>query len=197
MSLNEQLRSDHPPALGKVLHVPAGQGPSVWLNGDVYTVKVDTAQSGGTITLLEASVPPGGGPPAHDHRNEDEAFYLLEGELEFFADGQTYDVRAGDFVFVPKGTVHRFRNKGLHAAKQLLIFTPSGFEEFFLQAGVDARPGEPIPVFDPADNPRAKAIAESLGSFQAPEVQAAEVQAAEVLATEPVGSPHTVETVEV
>ncbi|WP_432005057.1 quercetin 2,3-dioxygenase [Streptomyces parvus] len=166
MSLKEQLHSEHPPTLGKVLHIPAGQGPSVWLNGDVYTVKVDTAQSGGTVTLLEASVPPGGGPPAHDHRNEDEAFYLLEGELEFYADGQTYDVRAGDFVFVPKGTVHRFRNKGLHAAKQLLIFTPSGFEEFFLQAGVEARPGEPIPVFDPADNPRAKEIAESLGSYQ-------------------------------
>ncbi|MBT2479786.1 quercetin 2,3-dioxygenase [Streptomyces sp. ISL-94] len=166
MSLIEQRDTAHPPTVTKVLHVPSGQGPSVWLNGDVYTVKVDTAESGGTITLLEASVPPGGGPPAHDHRNEDEAFYLLEGELEFYADGRTYDVKAGDFVFVPKGTVHRFRNKGLHAAKQLLIFTPSGFEEFFLQAGVPARPGLPIPPFDPADNPRAKEIAEELGSFQ-------------------------------
>lgn len=166
MSLREQQATDRPPVVRKVLHVPAGRGPAVWLNGDVYSVKVGHEESGGLLAVLEASVPPGGGPPLHDHQHEDEAFYLLEGELEIHAGGETYQVRAGDFVFVPRGTVHGFRNTGLHTAKQLLLFTPGGFERFFLEAGKQAVSGENIPPFDPADNPKAAQVAEKYGSFQ-------------------------------
>ncbi|MGW1839175.1 quercetin 2,3-dioxygenase [Streptomyces sp. NPDC002067] len=155
------------PGDGGVRHVKAGEGPTVWLNGDVYTVKVGSEESRGDLTLLEASVPPGGGPPLHNHSHEDEAFYLLDGELEMRAGDTRYEVRSGDFVFVPRGTYHRFRNTGLHTARLLVIFAPGGFERFFLEAGREARPDEPIPPFDPADNPAAKEIAERYGSFQA------------------------------
>ncbi|MFD4694484.1 cupin domain-containing protein [Streptomyces sp. NPDC058463] len=125
--------------------MPAGEGPAVWLSGDVYTVKLKHEESGGSLTLLEASVPPGGGPPLHIHADADEAFYLLSGELDITTRESTYHVRPGDFVFVPKGTAHRFRNNGLHPARQLLLFTPSGVDRFFLEAGRKAEPGTPPP----------------------------------------------------
>lgn len=89
--------------------------------------------------------PPGGGPPPHSHTREDESFYVLDGQLEIRAAGHTYDVKAGDFVHIPTGTVHYFRNTGLHAVKQLIIFTPAGLGEFFLEAGIEAQPGVSVP----------------------------------------------------
>ncbi|MEU3711966.1 quercetin 2,3-dioxygenase [Streptomyces catenulae] len=154
---------------GGVRLVKAGEGPTVWLNGDVYTVKVGVEGTHGDLAMLEASVPPGGGPPLHNHTHEDEAFYLLSGELEMYADGTDHAVRSGDFVFVPRGIYHRFRNTGHHPARLLAVFTPGGFERFFLEAGRKAHPGEPIPPFDPANGPRAKEIGERYGSFQAPD----------------------------
>ncbi|MFE1958626.1 quercetin 2,3-dioxygenase [Streptomyces sp. NPDC059479] len=151
----------------KVLHVPAGEGPSVWLNGDVYTVKLDHRRSAGKLSLLEASVPPGGGPPLHNHTLEDEAFYLLDGELEIVAGERAYTVKSGDFVFIPRGTFHRFRNTGLHVARQLLLFAPGGFERFFLEAGQQAIANTPIPKFDPSDNAKATEVGARYGSFQA------------------------------
>ncbi|MCX5206713.1 quercetin 2,3-dioxygenase [Streptomyces sp. NBC_00237] len=151
----------------EVLHVPAGGGESVWLNGDAYSVLLDKEQSNGQLALLEASVPPGGGPPLHNHTHEDEAFYLLDGQLEIFANDRTYEVKAGDFVFIPRGTYHRFRNSGVHTARQLVIFAPGGFERFFLEAGKPAVAGTPIPHFDPSDNPKAVEVGARYGSFQA------------------------------
>ncbi|MFE1784324.1 quercetin 2,3-dioxygenase [Streptomyces sp. NPDC059506] len=166
------VSSDAPAAPGTAsahpfLHVPAGGGPAVWLNGDVYSVKLDKEESDGRLTVLEASVPPGGGPPIHNHTREEEAFYVLEGELEMYVAGRTLTVRTGDFVFVPRNTMHGFRNKGLHPARQLLLFTPGGFERFFLEAGEPAVPGIPVPPFRPTDNPRAVEVGGRHGSFQA------------------------------
>jgi mannose-6-phosphate isomerase-like protein (cupin superfamily) len=56
----------------------AGEGRSVWVVGDRYTVKAAGEDTGGAFALVEALVPPGGGPPPHIHHREDEAFYVLE-----------------------------------------------------------------------------------------------------------------------
>ncbi|HZF92284.1 cupin domain-containing protein [Streptomyces sp.] len=152
-----------------VLHIPAGEGRSVWLSGDVYTVKLTHEESGGSLTFLEASVPPGGGPPLHIHADADEAFYLLSGELDITARGRTYAVRPGDFVFIPKGTPHRFRNNGIHTARQLLLFSPSGVDRFFLEAGSPPVPGTPPPPPETEDLPRVVAIGERHHLFQAAE----------------------------
>ncbi|GAB3557892.1 quercetin dioxygenase-like cupin family protein [Actinopolyspora lacussalsi] len=149
------------------VHVPAGGGSTVWLNGDVYSVKIGQEGSSGNLGLLEASVPPGGGPPMHNHTYEDEAFYIVEGELEIYIGDQTVIGRSGDFVFIPRNTMHGFRNKGLHTARQLLIFTPGGFERFFLETGRPAVPGVAVPHFQPSDNEHAIEVGRRYGSFQA------------------------------
>jgi hypothetical protein len=72
---------------------------------------------------MQALVPPGGGPPPHIHTREKETFYVLEGNVEFLLGEQTVVAGPGDFVNVPRGTVHRFQNTGTATARIILIFT--------------------------------------------------------------------------
>ena len=60
-------------------------------------------------------------------------------------------MRTGDFVYLPRGTTHCFRNMDVNAARMLILTTPAGFERFFAEAGVPARPGEQAPPLDPAE----------------------------------------------
>ncbi|MGW2939337.1 cupin domain-containing protein [Streptomyces sp. NPDC001156] len=73
--------------------------------------------------LIEATVPAGGGPPAHAHTEQEETFYILDGELEFLDGDHIFTAVAGDFVHIPRGIRHRFTNKGNHAAKMIFMFT--------------------------------------------------------------------------
>ncbi len=80
---------------------------------------------------MEALVPPGGGPPPHIHRREDETFYLVAGHIEFRLGDETITAGPGDFVNVPRDTVHCFHNGGDETARMILTFTPAGIEKFF------------------------------------------------------------------
>jgi quercetin dioxygenase-like cupin family protein len=131
------------------VYVPAGQGPTIWAASDVYTVKATAAQTGGLLGFVEASVPPGGGPEPHAHNDQAETFYLLSGELEFLDADRVFTAVAGDFVHVPRGIRHRFKNRGTHTARMIFMFTPGGPEEAFLKYSDPARPGEQPPPLGP------------------------------------------------
>lgn len=103
------------------------QGPV----GGPLTFKARGEQTNGTLTVVENTVAPGEGPPLHVHASEDEAWYVLEGTLRFQLDAELHTAPAGTFVFVPRGTPHCFQNSGDQPARILVIFTPSGMEEFF------------------------------------------------------------------
>jgi quercetin dioxygenase-like cupin family protein len=137
-----------------VSFVRTGEGQSLWVVGDTYTVKATGESTGGAFALLEASIPPGSGPPPHVHTREDEAFYLLDGVLEISAGQETSLARAGDFVYLPRGIVHWFTNPSIAAARALILITPAGFERFFSDAGTAARPGEQAPPFNPDEAER-------------------------------------------
>ena len=74
------------------------------------------------------------GPPQHIHKAEDEAFYVLEGEVAVLLGERTIRATAGSFVLIPRGTVHAFSRIGQEPAKLLAIFSPPGFERFFEDA---------------------------------------------------------------
>jgi len=131
------------------LHVPAGQGVTKWFSGDVYTVRLQGAQTAGSIGIVEASVPPGGGPVPHTHADQDETFYLLSGELEFLDGDKTFMAGTGDIVHVPRTVRHRFLNVGLHTARMLFVYTPAGTEGLFLEGGDDPRPGVQVEPWGP------------------------------------------------
>jgi mannose-6-phosphate isomerase-like protein (cupin superfamily) len=122
-------------------HRPSGTGRSYWGPGDVYTFLVTGAESGGAYFAMEALVPPGGGPPPPIHHNEDETFYIVEGQCSIRLGAETVLAGAGDFVNVPRGTVHCFHNEGTETMRMILTFTPAGIETFFeetLQPVLDA-----------------------------------------------------------
>ena len=113
------------------LYRPAGSGETFLGPGDAYRFLVTGAESGGAYFAMEAFVPPGGGPPPHIHRNEDETFYVVEGQCDFLLGQETVTGGVGDFINVPRGTVHRFHNAGTTPARLILTFTPAGIERFF------------------------------------------------------------------
>jgi quercetin dioxygenase-like cupin family protein len=113
------------------LYRPAGTGETFLGPGDAYRFLVTGAESGGAYFAMEAFVPPGGGPPPHIHRNEDETFYVVEGQCDFLLGQETVTGGVGDFINVPRGTVHRFHNAGTTPARLILTFTPAGIERFF------------------------------------------------------------------
>lgn len=114
-----------------VLAPGAGRNISLGPAGTV-TLKAVAADSGGTLSAYEFVTPPAtAGPPLHLHRTWDEAFYVLDGEMTFLIDGQTYSAPAGSFVFIPRGILHTFWNASDAPARQLTVFTPAGIEAYF------------------------------------------------------------------
>ena len=113
------------------LHRAAGTGTTYLGPGDLYRFLITGAETGGAYFAMEAIVPPGGGPPPHIHRHEDETFYIVEGECGLLLTEEWITAGVGDFVNVPRGTVHRFQNQGTEAMRMVLTFTPAGIEKFF------------------------------------------------------------------
>ena len=124
----------------QLVHRRAGTGESFWGPGDRYTFLVTGEETGGAYFVMEAFVPPGGGPGPHIHTREDETFYVVEGEIEFLLGEELVVAGAGDFVNVPRGVVHRFQNVSGETARLVLTFTPAGIEGFFRET-LDVAPG--------------------------------------------------------
>lgn len=147
----------------RVRHVAPGEGRAVWVVGDTYTFKATAAETEGRLVVWEAVIPPGAGPPPHLHHTQDEAYYVLEGELEVLDGEKTFTARAGAFVFIPRGAVHCFRNVSATPSRMLLWMNPAGFEEFFFAVGQPARPGEQAPPLGPEEIARSIALAPQYG----------------------------------
>lgn len=114
------------------LFIRPGEGKKISpIGGDVTSYKAVAADTGGSFALLEQVVPPGHGPRRHVHRNEEESFYILEGEFGFEVGPQQFLAPAGSFVVGPRGVPHRFWNAGTTVGKFLLILSPAGLEPFF------------------------------------------------------------------
>ncbi len=121
---------------GSVAHLRPGEGRTRWLLGERYTIKVTGEETGGAFALVEQTCPPAtAGPPPHRHHPTDETFYVLEGELEFWAEGATVRAGAGSVIRVPRGILHTYRPVSATPAKQVVMITPAGFEQFFVEAG--------------------------------------------------------------
>lgn len=123
---------------------PPGSGQIVRAFGEEVEFVLTGAQTGERMTQWIETTPPGVGPPQHYHKNEDENFHVLEGNVEFFHDGKWAAATPGTTVFIPKGEVHAFRNSGTTPLKMLITTMPSGFETFFTRCAEEfAKPGGP------------------------------------------------------
>jgi mannose-6-phosphate isomerase-like protein (cupin superfamily)/catechol 2,3-dioxygenase-like lactoylglutathione lyase family enzyme len=109
-------------------------GRSIWLLGMLITFKAVSEETGGEYSLYELTVPPQLGAPPHIHHRETEAYYMLDGEVEFLKGERTVRAGVGQFVHVPNGVVHAFSNVGQEPARFLGIVTPGGLHEKLLSS---------------------------------------------------------------
>jgi mannose-6-phosphate isomerase-like protein (cupin superfamily) len=115
-------------------------GKRLWFFANLAEIKLAQEASGGVMSVVDFMCPPGDMPPLHVHRNDDEVWAILEGEVSFWV-GPNDPVRvpAGGVAFGPKGVPHTYRIEGNQPARMLVTCTPGEFSKF-----VDAasRPAE-------------------------------------------------------
>jgi mannose-6-phosphate isomerase-like protein (cupin superfamily) len=151
-ALEAPISAGYEEALGagkaKPIFRPAGTAPAVYGPGDVYNMLVRGEESEGRLFQFEAIVPDGGGPPPHVHSREDETFYVVSGKLDILMGDRNYSAKAGDFVYIPRGTPHRFKNVGGGQAVQLVTFVGAGMEKYFEEVfpKVTDRSAPPPPI---------------------------------------------------
>jgi quercetin dioxygenase-like cupin family protein len=147
-------------ALAPIAHGP-GEGEHLWFFGGLTTIKADGAGTGGRVMITEQTAPRGSGSPLHVHHNEDEWFYVLEGELTIWVAGKTVVAGAGGFVFGPRDVPHTFIVSS-ERARFLLVTEPAGFEGFIRALGVPAAAPEipPAPTAPPEMEPVLRAAAD-------------------------------------
>lgn len=108
-----------------------GAGTRIHVLGAEITVKISSADTGGAFTVFEGLTEPLHGPPLHRHAEQDEWWYIIDGEFRFLVDGREYFARTGDTVFAPRGSVHTFQNVGERTGRTLTTTVPGGIDEFF------------------------------------------------------------------
>jgi quercetin dioxygenase-like cupin family protein len=127
-------------------HLGAEDGDSWWFLDTRMVVKVGAKQSGGAFTLIEWCAPAGFGPPRHVHQQEDEVFYVMEGEMRVVCGSKTWEASTGSLVFLPRGIEHAFIVLGEAPIRGLQITSPADFEDFVAEVGRRPEtPGLPTP----------------------------------------------------
>ncbi len=128
-----------------------GEGEAFWFFGQLVTIKSSSKTTAGRVGVTETLAPRGTGSPLHVHHNEDEWFYVIEGELTFWVGGEVSVAPAGAFVFGPRNIPHTFTVSSPEA-RFLLVVEPAGFEGFVSALGEPARERViPPPPSEPPD----------------------------------------------
>ncbi len=104
--------------------ISADEGPAYWFLNTLCTVKATAESTGGSFSVVHHVAPGGFATPYHLHHNEDEAFYVLDGEYTFFCDGKKHVVGRGGDIFLPRGIPHGVRVDGSAPATTLILASP-------------------------------------------------------------------------
>lgn len=139
------------------------EGEARWWLGGLAVFKATADNTNGQMTIIEVTEPPGAAAPLHVHHREDEAFWILEGNVTFEVGNNIIEARTGDYVFGPREIPHRY-TVGAAGCRMLFILTPSGFENMVMALSEPAASRTlPPPSDEEPDFERLCAIAESYG----------------------------------
>ncbi|OAF05642.1 hypothetical protein AYJ54_01685 [Bradyrhizobium centrolobii] len=111
-----------------------GTGPTLDVLGVTHSYKAMASDTGQQFSIWESIVPPGRGAPPHTHTREDEAFYVLSGEVLVDVEGMSDPLRLGPgaFLFAPRHRRHGYRNVGTDTARLLVFAMPGdGLDRMF------------------------------------------------------------------
>jgi quercetin dioxygenase-like cupin family protein len=105
--------------------------------GSIMSFLAKGEETGGRLALMEYQAKPGNEPPPHIHEWEHETYYVLEGIMEFYCDGQVFLLHPGDFAFFPKGKAHAFYIRSPHIRVLIGIEATGehavGLDRYFLE----------------------------------------------------------------
>jgi quercetin dioxygenase-like cupin family protein len=110
--------------------VKAGEANTLNVLGMPLWFLCDAEDTGGAWSLMEEDIPAGHGPPAHRH-DWDEAYYVVNGALDFQIDGEPVRIEAGGFTYLPRNTVHSFKGASPAPTRVLIFAVPAHSSAFF------------------------------------------------------------------
>jgi quercetin dioxygenase-like cupin family protein len=141
------------------------QGEARWYGDSLWEFLVPNEVTGGRLSVFQATVPEGFGPPRHIHTREDEVFLVIDGDVSFDIDGDLQFAGPGASVYMPRGVPHTFRIQS-PVARMLGVMTPGAFEELFRNLSVPADERVlPPPGNVPFDVPAVMAEQDRLGTL--------------------------------
>jgi quercetin dioxygenase-like cupin family protein len=118
--------------------IAPGEGEALWFNGGLGVLKATAEQTDGRFAAMELQAPKGFASPLHIHREEDEFFVVLAGEVRVRHGDEVIEAVTGSVVYGPRNVAHAFRVDS-DEARLLLFFGPAGVEGFFREGGKAAR----------------------------------------------------------
>jgi mannose-6-phosphate isomerase-like protein (cupin superfamily) len=117
----------------------AGSGERLRFGEVEILVRASAETTGGAFALFEESDPVD--TPLHVHENEDELFYVLEGEHVFQVGDEELRMGPGGLVFAPRGIPHSQRRVVPRTGRVLVLTSPVGLEGFFRELAAAERAG--------------------------------------------------------
>ena len=116
--------------------VAPATGVTYSMGADSFRILGGNAETGDGFAVIEyTGIPELPGPPLHVHHTFDEAWYLLEGTVEFTLPGGNRIASAGSYVVIPRGVVHTFQVRGDRPARWLGIFSPGRYVQLLVDLG--------------------------------------------------------------
>ncbi|MGK6315026.1 cupin domain-containing protein [Neorhizobium sp. DT-125] len=133
------------------------------LAGVVMKLLLSGRQTEGRFCLLENVSGGNTKTPIHVHAGDDEAVYVIEGELTAVIDGEAHRLAAGQSVFLKRGVPHQLMNTSGRPARYILIDTPPLFDAFLEEAGHKLRQGEVVGPPTPEEIDRLRTASSKFG----------------------------------
>jgi mannose-6-phosphate isomerase-like protein (cupin superfamily) len=119
--------------INPAIESPRGRGAPVRVITDTVTIRASAKETGDAYAVFDIETPPSGGFPPHIQHDEDEAYYVIEGTYAFLIGAREEVLGVGEFLIVPRGTLHGYVNPGSESARMLILTTPGHNKQLFFE----------------------------------------------------------------
>ncbi len=119
----------------------SNEGIQVISTGNLYRIIANGERTKNRFSLMETVLDPGQGAPLHIHTREDEAFFILEGEVTFYLEDAEITAQKEDFMSCAPNEIRGFRNNTNSISRMLLFYSSAGIEEMTLRNGTIVKHG--------------------------------------------------------